>query len=234
MPRRWLVSERSVVERLAGDPRLSRRVHPTIHPRVGADAPRPFEPEALESARSDARRAAEAFLERAAPCGVLDVATFAEAATRHLGRSERTRRGADVTRELLAAAVATLADHPDEVALLREDPLLLPRALEEVLRCEPVVDLLPRVARSDLDVGSFRVRRGDWVDLSVRAANAGSPPDRFSVRRAAQPHLSFGASPRPCPGAGLARVTCCEALAALLRRWECWEEISVASHAGPR
>ncbi|MFC4534898.1 cytochrome P450 [Sphaerisporangium dianthi] len=127
---------------------------------------------------------------------------------------------------LIANGVVALLGHPGELAALREDPALMPGAVEELLRwCAPTLLSIPRYARQDTELCGMPVRKGDAVTVAVAAANrdprAFADPERFDVRRAKGPagHLSFSHGPHFCVGASLARVQTQVALTALLRRF---------------
>jgi cytochrome P450 len=127
---------------------------------------------------------------------------------------------------LIANAVAALLAHPDQLAALRADPALLPRAVEELTRwCGPQLLTVPRFAQEDLDFAGVAIAKGDMVTVSIVAANrdprAFRDPDRLAVGRAqgAAAHLGYAHGPHFCLGAPLARVQTELALAAVLRRF---------------
>jgi cytochrome P450 len=127
---------------------------------------------------------------------------------------------------LIANAVAALLSHPGQLAALREDPGLMPRAVEELMRwCGPTLLSVPRYAREDVELCGTPVRKGEPVTAAIAAANrdprAFADPDRLDITRAAGPsgHLGFAHGPHFCLGASLARVQTDVALTALLRRF---------------
>lgn len=94
---------------------------------------------------------------------------------------------------------------------LRDDPGLIPGAVEEMLPAPGTGGGgIPRYARTDLQISGARVRAGDLVPLDNSAANhdakAFPDPDRFDVTRPAALHLTFGRGPHYCIGAPLARI----------------------------
>ncbi|SEK27178.1 cytochrome P450 [Nonomuraea pusilla] len=104
-----------------------------------------------------------------------------------------------------------LLAHPGQWRALRDDPALLPGAIEEIMRAPQAGSGgIPRYARTDLEIAGVRVRAGELVLLDVGAGNhdpaAFSDPDRFDVTRHENGHLSFGHGARYCIGAPLARV----------------------------
>ncbi|MBB6344887.1 cytochrome P450 [Nonomuraea muscovyensis] len=126
---------------------------------------------------------------------------------------------------LVANAVDVLLAHPAELAELRADPALMPRAVEELIRwCGPNLLTIPRYAREDADLYGHRVRKGETVTVALAAVNRDprvyADPDRFDVMRepGAAGHLGFAHGPHFCLGASLARAQTDVALTALLRR----------------
>lgn len=126
---------------------------------------------------------------------------------------------------LIANSVAALLTHPDQLADLRDDPALMPSAVEELIRwCTPQVLTVPRFSRQDIEFGGVTVPAGAPVVVSIASANrdrrAFSEPDRLDLRREAWPgHLGFAHGPHFCLGASFARVTTQVALSALLSRF---------------
>ncbi|WP_083649990.1 cytochrome P450 family protein [Amycolatopsis sp. CB00013] len=134
--------------------------------------------------------------------------------------------GGQVPGNLIANAVETLLSHPEQLAELREDPTLMPGAVEEVMRWQsPQLLTLPRFATTDARIGDVLIPEGEPVTVAIAAANrdprAFPDPDVFDIRRAAGPawHLAFAHGPHFCLGASLARVQVEVALTGLLRRF---------------
>ncbi|WP_410655106.1 cytochrome P450 family protein [Amycolatopsis sp. lyj-112] len=127
---------------------------------------------------------------------------------------------------LIANAVETLLAYPDQLAALREDPALLPGAVDELMRwCGPQLLTIPRHATEDVEVDGVLIRQGEPVTVAIAAANrdprAFTDPEVFDIRRAHGPlwHLGFAHGPHFCLGAPLARIQTEVALAGLLRRF---------------
>ncbi|MEV4824407.1 cytochrome P450 [Micromonospora sp. NPDC049274] len=129
--------------------------------------------------------------------------------------------GFETTTNLIATGVAALLDHPDQLALLRADPTLTPRAVEEFLRYDAPIQGVARLAREDLDVGGRTIRAGRVLILLLGSANRDpdqfSAPDRLDITRAENPHLAFGGGIHHCLGGYLARVEAQVAFETLLR-----------------
>lgn len=127
---------------------------------------------------------------------------------------------------LIANAVEALLTHPGQLAALRADTGLMPRAVEELIRwCGPTLLTIPRYAREDAELLGTSMTKGDAITASIAAAHrdprAYADPDRLDITRpAGQPgHLGFAHGPHFCIGASLARVQTEVALTILLRRY---------------
>lgn len=128
--------------------------------------------------------------------------------------------GHDTTRSLISTGVLSLIEHPGEQQRLREDPSLLPSAVEELLRYETPVQWLVRRATTELVLGSERVRSGQLVGVFLGAANRDpevfADPDRLDLGRSPNPHLTFAHGRHFCIGAPLARLEASIAISRLL------------------
>jgi len=125
-------------------------------------------------------------------------------------------------RNLIGNVIYLLLTHPEQWAALTADPTLLHSAIEETLRYEPPVTLIPRVASEDFHWQGHPIQRGQIVQLSIASANRDSAhfPDseRFNILRTPGKHLSFGFGSHGCLGATLAREETRIALTTLFRR----------------
>jgi cytochrome P450 len=130
--------------------------------------------------------------------------------------------GHETTVHLVAAATHTLLEHPDQLQRLRDDPGIARTAVEELLRYITPAQLLPRVAHTDLDIGSQRIPAGELIVLLLVAANRDpeifADPDRLDLTRHPNPHLAFSHGTHFCLGSTLAKLECEIALTGLLRR----------------
>lgn len=134
--------------------------------------------------------------------------------------------GYETTANQVCSAAVMLLTHPDELARLRADPALLPRAVEELLRCQVVGTSLSmlRYVTDDIDLGGVTIPRGSSIITCLESANhdpaAFSSPERFDITRAATPpQITFSVGRHFCPGAALARAELAVALDRLLARF---------------
>lgn len=115
-----------------------------------------------------------------------------------------------------------LATNPDQWDLVREDPGLIPNAVQESLRHSSVIRWFSRVAREDYPVGDHVVPEGARVMLIYPSANRDErrfdDPDRFDVKRDARGQLAFGNGTHMCGGQHLARMEMEVMLEALVER----------------
>jgi cytochrome P450 len=131
--------------------------------------------------------------------------------------------GHETTTNLLCNALVALDRHPAELARLRDDPSLVNRAVEEVLRYEGPIKIIIRWVVEDHDRDGRPVKAGDRVFLVQQSANRDggtfADPDRFDIGRATQPlHVGFGRGIHACLGAQLARIEARVALPKILGR----------------
>jgi cytochrome P450 len=125
-------------------------------------------------------------------------------------------------RNLIGNVVWLLLEHPGEHRRLLADPGLMDSVIEESLRYETPVSLIPRITLEEIVVRGQRIAEGEIVQLSLAAANrdpAQFPdPDRFDAARNPRGVLSFGHGPHGCLGARLAKEQAMVALEVLFRR----------------
>jgi cytochrome P450 len=132
--------------------------------------------------------------------------------------------GGDTTRNLVAAGVQLLFEHPDERQRLVADlDGLLPTAIEEMLRYTSPVAHFKRTVLADTELRGRTLKEGDRVVVFYGSANRDeevfADPDRFDVGRDPNPHLAFGGGgPHLCLGMHVARIETAAMLRELLTR----------------
>ncbi|MCZ0208573.1 cytochrome P450 [Streptomyces achromogenes] len=119
--------------------------------------------------------------------------------------------GHETTANMIALGVLALLEHPDQLAAVRAEPELMPRAVEELLRFFSISDAgTARVAREDIELGDVTIRAGEGILPLNNAANHDPrvfpDPDRLDVRREARSQLAFGYGVHQCIGQNLARM----------------------------
>lgn len=120
--------------------------------------------------------------------------------------------GNETTRNAISHGMHALLDHPDQWALLVEDPAgRIETATEEILRWASPVMYFRRTAMRDLELDGRQIREGDKLSLWYISANRDEAvfedPYRFDILRDPNPHIAFGGGgPHFCLGAQLARL----------------------------
>lgn len=119
--------------------------------------------------------------------------------------------GNDTTRYSITAGMLALLEHPAQLAALRDDPALVPGAVEEMLRCSSVTMHFRRTAVVDTELGGRALKAGDKVLIWFLSGDFDERrfprPFEFDIRRTPNEHLAFGLkSPHKCLGEHLARL----------------------------
>lgn len=118
--------------------------------------------------------------------------------------------GNETTTNLIGNGMLALLRHPAELAKLRADPSLMPRAIEEMLRYDSPVQAVRRIAMRDFEIQGKVIRTGDPVVCLLGAANrdprAFEDASAFRIEREDGHHVAFGHGIHYCLGAPLARL----------------------------
>lgn len=118
--------------------------------------------------------------------------------------------GAETTRNAVGGGLLALAEHPEQLRLLRDDFDMLPTAVEEMVRWTSPSPSKRRTATRDVTLGGRSIRAGQKVQVWEGSANRDAAvfdhADEFDITRKPNPHLGFGQGAHYCLGANLARL----------------------------
>ncbi len=118
--------------------------------------------------------------------------------------------GHETTVNLIGNGTYNFLKHPDQKDLLLSNPDLIGGAVEEVLRYDPPVQVVRRLANEPIEIGDVNIKTNDALTILVGACNrdprVNPDPDRFDISREKPKHISFGAGIHYCLGAELART----------------------------
>lgn len=130
--------------------------------------------------------------------------------------------GHETTNRLISSGLLLLLQNPEQHALLRDRPELMPQAIEEMLRCTSPSVAMFRVSREPVELAGRRFSAGETFMLMYKAANRDpevfAEPDRFVITREPNRHLAFSMGPYACLGAALTRMEAEVCFRTLLRR----------------
>jgi cytochrome P450 len=130
--------------------------------------------------------------------------------------------GLDTVTATLDCFVGYLAQHPDHRRQLGEDPTRAPDAVEELMRWETPVMVIPRIVKKEVEMGGVHLEPGDRVTLVLGAANTDDGQfdgaGEVDFDRHGNRHLAFGGGPHRCLGSHLARLELNVALEEFHRR----------------
>jgi cytochrome P450 len=161
-----------------------------------------------------------------------DIASVLANATVHgqpIGEAERhayfliiAAAGHDTTSSAISGGLLALIRHPDQMAKLRADASLMPKAMDEFIRWTSPVKHFFRTAVADCAVGGKQIRAGDNLMMCYPSGNrdeqAFDDPFAFRVDRFPNRHLAFGYGPHLCLGQHLAKLEMRLLFEELLRR----------------
>jgi cytochrome P450 len=132
--------------------------------------------------------------------------------------------GAATSHHGLGTTLYALLSHPEVTTRLRTQPELIPRAVDEMLRWEPPIGVLPRIAPNDVELAGQLVPAGSIVLMGIASANRDEKvyddPDRFDIDRPGGRLLTFGFGSHYCPGSHLAKAQIVAGVRALLARFD--------------
>jgi cytochrome P450 len=136
--------------------------------------------------------------------------------------------GFETTVNLIGNGTVAVLGDPDGWDRLRQDPSLVPAAIEEMLRYDSPVQLTSRIATEEVEVGGRVIPAGRTVLVAIGGANRDPKvferPDEFRIDRPDPGrHLSFSLGLHHCLGAALARLEGRIAIEELTRRYPALE-----------
>ena len=118
--------------------------------------------------------------------------------------------GHETTTRLISNGMYVLLQHRNQFEMLKKDPGLMPNAVEEMLRFEPPVQLMPRFAKEDVEFYGKKISKDQLIAPIIASANrdpsANENPDVFDITRENITHVSFGHGIHLCLGLNLARL----------------------------
>lgn len=143
--------------------------------------------------------------------------------------------GHETTTNLIGNALALLYDHPEQRDLLVQNPDLIDRAVEEILRFRSPNQFGNRQTTVEVSLGGYAIPPGTNLHLCIGAANrdpqAFDAPTRFDISRHPNRHLAFAGGPHVCVGLTLARMEGRIALQRFLNRFPDYA-ITARTHGG--
>jgi cytochrome P450 len=131
--------------------------------------------------------------------------------------------GNETTTNLIGNGLLALSRHPEQQQRLRDNRTLIPKAIEEMLRYDPPVQMTVRIPTATTNVGGTELAAGSLAFVLLAAANrdpAHFPhPENFDVGREPNEHVSFGEGIHFCLGAPLARLEGAIAIESMLEKF---------------
>lgn len=130
--------------------------------------------------------------------------------------------GNETTTKLIGNMALRLWQHPEQRQMLIDDPGLIPRAVEEVLRFDGSSQIIGRTATRDVEIRGKLIPKGSRVGCALISASRDDDKfpdgDRFDITRNNKGHMAFGFGPHSCLGANLARLEVRVAFEEILQR----------------
>ncbi|MFT5236251.1 MAG: cytochrome P450, partial [Shewanella sp.] len=131
--------------------------------------------------------------------------------------------GNETTTNLITGGLLLLAENPDQMAIVKQDPSLIPNMIEEMLRLESPSNTMWRTTSQDTVLNRVNIPAGATVLIRFGSANRDESvfenPDKFDVQRKSnKKHLAFGHGTHTCIGAMLSRKESAIAFKVILER----------------
>lgn len=131
--------------------------------------------------------------------------------------------GHETTTNLLGNGLLALLQHPQQWAVLRDQPEHLATAIDEMLRWDSPVNMVARTTVAPWQIGELQIPAGDVLYCMIGAAHQDpsvfADPQRFDVCRQDNPQIAFGGGVHYCVGAPLAMLEAQIAFEQILARW---------------
>ena len=143
--------------------------------------------------------------------------------------------GNETTTNLIGNALLSFSEHPEIWQRLRQNPGLVPQAIEEVLRYRSPVQAMFRYSKSDVQMDGQTIPAGSrliaWIGSANHDESQFESPEVFDIERNPNRHIAFGHGVHYCLGAPLARLEARIALNEMLKRFA---TIAKAAQAVPK
>jgi len=118
--------------------------------------------------------------------------------------------GNETTTNLMTHGLQELLRHPEQMALLRQNPDLINGAIEEMLRFRGTIRKQDRISTIDTEIDGVQINKGDsialWNASASRDPSAIERPEEFDITRSPNRHLALGSGIHMCIGNALARI----------------------------
>ena len=133
----------------------------------------------------------------------------------------------DTTILAMTSAIRLFGEHPEQWDLVREDPKLIPHAINEIVRLESPIQGFSRYLTEDYELDGVTMPAGSRAVVLYASANRDErkweSPEKFDVLRRPTDHLGFGAGEHRCMGLPMATMEMRAVLTALVSRVERFE-----------